>query len=588
MAAGYQWFVAWRYLLADGRKVSKAVMAFVGACILAAAALIVIGSITGNEYLYLAAVGVGAVAEFMIVVGIKRYFFTFFTTVSMAGCMVGAQALVVVLSVMSGFETDLRGKILGMNSHIRVTKEKGEFAEYRDIEKKIAAVDNVVGTSPYVQSEVVIAANKNYANVIIKGIDPKTVSRVTDLAKNAEQPRALERLWPLADDGGILGPPKDAGVPDARVGPDSEDGGQDPPPDGVSVDPDDPVDFSGGKLDPPPKGVKVDSGDPEDFSGGDVSDAGVGADAETAPGPPPTEPPPGQKVGPPGPPPVIGRTDPKFDLPRYPRIPPDVARLDGVLVGKELRKHIHLYVGQEVQIVSPVGRITPEGAKPNVLAFRIGGTFFTGMYEYDLKFVYVDMHALQALLGIKDIANGIEIRINDPDGTGSVMKDIRQAIGPDYRIQDWKEINRNLFSALKLEKMVMFLVLAIIILVASFSIIGNLIMVVVEKARQIALLKTLGSSDAQVRRLFIIQGFFIGLVGTTTGVAHGLGTCLLGKKFGLPLNPDVYYIDKLPIHIDPSSIFAVFVAGILISVVATVYPAYVASRLRPVDGLRYE
>jgi lipoprotein-releasing system permease protein len=131
-------------------------------------------------------------------------------------------------------------------------------------------------------------------------------------------------------------------------------------------------------------------------------------------------------------------------------------------------------------------------------------------------------------------------------------------------------------------------VLAIIILVASFSIVGNLIMVVVEKAKEIALLKTLGASDSGVTNIFVTQGFFIGTVGTLIGVAHGLIACALGKRYGLPLDPDVYYIDRLPIHEDWSSIGAVFVAGLLISVVATLYPAFVAARLRPVEGLRHQ
>lgn len=553
MASGYQSFVAWRYLMARPRKVSIPIVIFVGVCLVASGVLFYVGNITKNMYVNMGAGGVVAVAEFMIVVGILRYFFSFFTTVSMAGCMVGAQAMVVVLSVMSGFETDLRGKILGMNAHIRVTREKGDFAEYRAISKRIAALPDVVGTTPYVQSEVVIAANKNYANVIIRGIDPRSVSRVTDLGKNADRPRALERLWPLAEDGGILGPPADAGVVD-------ED--------------EEPIDFSGG----------VDAGPIPDAR--PLEDAAVN---RGPPGPPPSEPPPGARTGPPPDdlPSGIEIVDPSQPL-RYPRLDPGVAKLDGVLVGKELKKHIHLYTGQQVQIVSPIGRITPEGATPNVLAFRVGGVFYTGMYEYDLKFVYVDIHALQHLLGIGDIANGIEIRVKDPDKTGLAMEHIRRTIGPGYRLQDWKEINRNLFSALKLEKMVMFLVLAIIILVASFSIIGNLIMVVVEKAKEIALLKTLGSSDAQVRHLFIIQGFFIGVIGTSLGVLHGTLGAILAEKGGVPLQADVYYINKLPVHIEPSSVFAVFIAGILISVVATIYPAYVASRLRPVDGMRYE
>jgi len=556
MAAGYQSFVAWRYLMARPRKVSVAIMIFVGVCLVTAGVLFYIARITHNMYVSMGAGAVVAVAEFMIVVGILRYFFSFFTTVSMAGCMVGAQAMVVVLSVMSGFETDLRSKILGMNAHIRVTKEKGDFADYREAAKEISALPDVVGTTPYVQSEVVIAANKNYSNVIIRGIDPKSVSRVTDLGKNAERPRALERLWPVADDGGILGPPADAGVIDESA---------------------EPIDFSGG----------VDAGPIPDARPMEDASRPTGPPSTGPPGPPPAKPPPGAKVDPADEPLSGGAIDTSMP-PAFPRLEPDVARLDGILVGKELRKHINLYVGQQVEIVSPTGKITPEGVKPNVVAFRIAGTFYTGMYEYDLKFVYVDIHALQHLLGLGDIANGIEIRVKDPDKTGEAMNRIREVLGPGYRLQDWKEINRNLFSALKLEKMVMFLVLAIIILVASFSIIGNLIMVVVEKATEIALLKTLGSSDAQVRSLFIIQGFFIGLIGTTLGVLHGTLAAVSADAGGVPLSADVYYINKVPIHIEPSSVVAVFVAGIVISVVATIYPAYIASRLRPIDGMRYE
>jgi lipoprotein-releasing system permease protein len=269
-------------------------------------------------------------------------------------------------------------------------------------------------------------------------------------------------------------------------------------------------------------------------------------------------------------------------------IPPLVGAMPGVLVGRERVKNVNLAVGQEAKIVSPLGQDTPLGPVPRTKPYRVAGVFYTGMYEYDLKWIYVELGSLQAFLDIGDQVSGIEVRVQDPEETDTIMRAIRAELGPRYRVQDWKELNRSLFSALKLEKIAMFLVLAIIILVASFSIVGNLIMVVVEKGKEIAVLKTLGSSDRGVMLIFLIQGFYIGLTGTAIGVSLGLAVCWLGLTFGLPLDPNVYYIDRLPIHVEPLSVLAVAAAGLVISALATLYPAFVASRLRPVRGLRDE
>ncbi len=507
--------------------------------------------------------------------GTLRSAFTFFTTVPIGGVWIGTSALVVVLAVMSGFETDLRDKILGSNAHIQVTKEDGAFVDWREVKKKIDAVPGVVASTPFAVSEVVIAANNNGMPVIIKGIDPANVGKVTDLVNDLEDKEAMKRLEPLID----------LDKERTTVAPSAKGSTLDPPPDDM-VTGGDPIDFSGdagagagsGSGAPPVTpdyggDARVIVGDLEsevlDLLGSDLIDWMVGATAE----------------------PIVRIIDTNEPL-----LSRRTQALPGILVGRELVKQTHLYTGEEVRVVSPLSDPSNPDATGTPIPFnrdyRVAGVFFTGMYEYDLKFVYVTLDSLQDFLDRGDEVDGIEVRLEDDDTEAYVpSKDkdglIREALGPGYRVQDWRELNRSLFSALKLEKIAMFLVLGIVILVASFSIIGNLIMVVVEKGREIALLKTLGASDVGVMQLFAVQGMIIGLIGTALGITTGLIGCLLMEKFGLPLNPDVYYIDRLPIHVDPQSVMAAAVTGVLISIGATVYPALLAARVRPAIGMRH-
>ena len=522
--------------------------------------------------------------------GSLRAFFTFFTTVPIGGVWIGTSALVCVLSVMGGFESDLREKILGSNAHIQVTREDGEFVEWRAIKARIDKLPGVVASTPYAVSEVVIAAHNNGMNVIIKGIDPKTVGSVTDLISDLEDPEAMTRLPPIASD------TEDRSIPQKP----HDKGLVDPPPDDMPSG-GDPIDFSG-----PGSGSAATTPDhhvddlqleplaaPAAYGGdalGVIGDAGK-----------PMDPPPPDLLTSDAPPKDFSGRDDDDDAISVVDIEPSVSRrtqsLPGVLVGRELVKQTHLYTGEEVRVVSPLSDPSNPDATGTPIPFnrdyRVAGIFYTGMYEYDLKYVYVTLDSLQDFLDRGDAVDGIEIRIEDPDDTDRyVVTDdhdglIREALGPGYRVVDWRELNRSLFSALKLEKIAMFLVLGIVILVASFSIVGNLIMVVVEKAREIALLKTLGASDVGVTQLFAIQGMMIGLIGTALGIATGLLACWAGKRFGLPLNPDVYYIDRLPIHVDPQSVAAAAAAGILISIAATLYPALLAARVRPAAGMRH-
>jgi lipoprotein-releasing system permease protein len=554
--------------------------------------------------------GAGVIAALAMFFGTLRAFFTFFTTVPIGGVWIGTAALVCVLSVMSGFETDLRDKILGSNAHIQITREDGAFTNWREVKARVDKIPGVVASTPYAVSEVVIAAHNNGMNVIIKGIDPETVGKVTDLISDLEDRDAIKRLEPKTDDSERIVPqtPRPTG-PDVV----------DPPPEDMPTG-GDPIDFSAPSNDagaaapatdlgsaaqaeplpPPPPSDDTMLLEPAEPYGGDA--AGLVPPGET---PPAVDPAPSDLLSSDAPPVDYSRPDSAseepaigvVDFPNEPALSKRVESLPGVLVGRELVKQTHLYTGEEVRIVSPLSDPSNPDATGTPIPFnrdfRVAGVFFTGMYEYDLKYVYVTLDALQDFLDRGDEIDGIEVRIANADDTYRFVGSdthpglIAAALGPGYRVADWRKLNQSLFAALKLEKIGMFIVLGIVILVASFSIVGNLIMVVVEKAREIALLKTLGASDFGVTQLFAIQGLMIGLIGTILGVATGLLACWAGKTYGIPLNPDVYYIDRLPVHVDAQSVAAAALAGVVISILATLYPALLAARVRPAAGMRH-
>jgi lipoprotein-releasing system permease protein len=533
----------------------------------------------------IALLALGVLAGLAGFIGTIRAFFTFFTTVPIVGVFIGTGALVCVLSVMSGFESDLRQKILGSNAHIQVSREDGDFTEWRKVKAELDAIPGVVASTPYAVSEVVIAANNNGMNVIIKGIDPATVGRVTDLVNDLDDGSAMRRLEPLVDDPHDLRVPQPAkAAPTGHV--------VDPAPSDMPS-PGDPIDYS-----TPPQGSGTDGGSGltnDDGDGEVIGDHALPPHPVVDPAPPDllvTDEEPVDYSGSAG---SAGSADPTMRIVDIPIDSPSMSRrtqsLPGVLVGKELVKQTHLYTGEEVRVVSPLSDPSNPDATGSPIPFnrdyRVAGSFYTGMYEYDLKYVYVTLDSLQEFLDRGDAVDGIEVRVDDPDATDSYVAQISDQLGPAYRVQDWKELNRSLFSALKLEKIAMFLVLGIVILVASFSIVGNLIMVVVEKAREIALLKTLGASDVGVMQLFAIQGLLIGALGTGLGVGLGLLTCWAGQRFGIPLNPDVYYIDRMPVHVEIQSVMLTALAGVLISIAATFYPAFLAARVRPAAGMRH-
>ncbi len=261
----------------------------------------------------------------------------------------------------------------------------------------------------------------------------------------------------------------------------------------------------------------------------------------------------------------------------------------GLIIGRELAKTLHVYVGDEVTLVSPLGDPGPMGLMPRTRKFRIAAIFFSGMYEYDASHVYTTLEVAADYFNEPDKVSAIDVKVDDAERADRLTPIVIQAVArPDLRVRDWREINKNLFGALKLERFATFIILSVLTIVASFCIICTLLLMVTEKGKEIAILKALGASDGAILRTFMTEGMIIGAIGTAFGVATGLAMCTGLAWFGLRLDPDVYYIDRLPINVSATDFLIVAASALVICTLATIYPALAASKLRPVDGLRYE
>jgi lipoprotein-releasing system permease protein len=271
--------------------------------------------------------------------------------------------------------------------------------------------------------------------------------------------------------------------------------------------------------------------------------------------------------------------------------------LPGIILGVELGKHLGVSVNDTLQVISPLGTLTPMGMVPKMKRFRVVGIFYSGMYEFDNTFAYISIGSAQTFFNMDSRVTGIEIKTNDIYRVKEIGKEIRRKLGFPFWTKDWMEMNRNLFSALRMEKIAMFIILVLIVLVAAFNIISTLIMVVMEKNKDIAILKSMGAPSQGILKIFVIEGLVIGVVGTALGAILGLGAAFNLEKiesfvenlFGFKiLSSEVYYIDKLPSKVNPVDVAWIVTTAILISLLATLYPSWRASKLDPAEALRYE
>ncbi|MBX3249201.1 MAG: ABC transporter permease [Myxococcales bacterium] len=468
---------------------------------------------------------------------------------SILAVAVSTAMLVGVLSVMGGFRNDLKQKILGNQAHIVVDLERRTFEGWGPLIEQIERVPHVEGVTPFVTGEVMVTSATNMAGAVLRGIDPATVGRVTDLERNLTRGRLdylvhPERMLDL------------------------------PPEERRSILPLDGPNDTRGLL---------------DEIANEINDE-LARQRTPGPTPPREVPPPSEGLRE-----ALGTDLDEFLVDRPARTPttqPAADVLPGIIVGKELARSLRVYPGDEIDVISPLGELGPAGPMPKSRRYRVAGVFYSGMYEFDMKLVYVLLESGQRFLSTGDAVSGIEVKVSNVDRAPEVATAIRRSLvesgRDDLRVQDWQELNRGLFGALALEKLAMFVTLGIAVLIAGFCVFGTLTLMVQEKSREVGILFAMGTTRSAIVRVFIVEGLLIGLYGAVLGLGLGYLVTFVFEHFGFRLNPEVYYIDRLPVNVDPVEFTAVGLVALGVCVVSTIFPAVLASRLRPVDALRLD
>ncbi|MEZ4366084.1 MAG: ABC transporter permease [Kofleriaceae bacterium] len=265
-----------------------------------------------------------------------------------------------------------------------------------------------------------------------------------------------------------------------------------------------------------------------------------------------------------------------------------------IIMGKELARKLRAKLGDDVTVVVPLSNVDvntwrAKSAAPRTRTFRVTGIFYSGFDEYDRRLMYTALGEAQVLWGQGDVAQGVELKVRDVERAGEIARKLGARLGePPFQVQDWYELNHNLFTALQLQKLALTIILTLIIAVAAFNMVSALVMMVTDKTREIAILKSMGASSGSVAAIFQVVGLAIGGVGTAIGVTIGLVACRVVGDYGYRLDPKVYLIDRLPITVRTEEVVLVAVVTMVISVLATLYPAAKASALRPVEGLRHD
>jgi lipoprotein-releasing system permease protein len=397
----------------------------------------------------------------------RNHFISFISATSLLGIMLGVVALIVILSVMNGFQKEVRERILGMAAHATISGVNGELNDWRDVQAQAKGFEHVIGEAPYVEGQGMLISGQKVSGVLLRGILPQEEGQVSDV----------------------------------------------------------------------------------------ISSIVRGSIADLKPG--------------------------KFNI----------------VLGNELALTLGVSVGDKVTLVTPQINVTPAGLMPRLKRFSVIGIFKVGMEEYDRGVAILQLKDAAKIMRLNNAVTGVRLRLDDLYQAPQVSRDLAMKMGGYYRISDWTMHHRNYFAAVKTEKRMMAVILFLIVAVAAFNIVSTMVMVVTDKQSDIAILRTLGASPRSIMGIFMVQGATIGIIGNFLGIVTGVILALntesianwVEKTFGFEfLDPHIYYISKLPSDLHMADVAVIGCAALLITLVATLYPAWRASRTHPAEALRYE
>ena len=395
----------------------------------------------------------------------KQAFVSLITILSIAGVTVGVMALIVVIAVMTGFDADLKARILGGQSQVMLMRHGGQFKDYRSVLTQVGKAKGVEAATPFIVTQAMLRSKSGAAGVVIRGIDPATAGQV---------------MATLAQ----------VSLPDLSSNESNQQSSLQEP---------------------------------------------------------------------------------------------------GIVLGKELARNLGVIEGDRIYLISAHGMLSPIGHLPAMKQFKVTGFFQSGMYEYDQTFAFIHIYDAQKMLRMGDSVTGIDIRVNDIYAARAIADSIISELGFPYWARDWMQMNQNLFRALKMERWVMAIILILIVLVAAFNIASSLIMLVMGKTRDIAILKAMGATNQSIRKIFVFNGMVIGAIGTFLGLCLGLLLCTVLKHYDIyELTGDIYYFTTtLPVKVEPLWVLGIVSAAMVICFLATLYPARQAAKLDPVEAIRY-
>ncbi|MES1175736.1 MAG: ABC transporter permease [Myxococcales bacterium] len=539
----------------------------------------------------------------------KRAFVSVGTMFAVLGVALGVGALATVISVTGGFRAQFREKVLGVNAHVLILKYSSDFREYRKLMEQMKGVPGVIGIAPFVISPMMIThGDRTATGVLLKGVDPSRVKDVLDLPRHivagsktldglrlpGGKPPERRRQGLLDDlDSARDGDPLEPLVPSPTHRPASSASAAAPPASAAAAEHSSVLrDIEQIVHDEALAEPDVHS-HPSPYA---ASDAGASKSGEDGDGNGEAKLDPGAPVGS-----IVPDGGYQSALPDDDVLPADIdpdpcrdaesiKHLPGIIIGVTLQKNLEVKLGDCIQVTSPtIGFTYNRGAMraPVAKQFRVTGVFDAGFDQYDSKLVYTDLYEAQPFYDTGDSVTGIEMKVNDIEKARDIARDIDSRLQNGiYHTMDWEELNHGLFTALRIQQLLMSLVLALIIVVAAFTVIATLIMVVLDKKQEIAVLKAMGASNSALLRAFLYQGAIIGVIGTVIGLALGLLMCKGLLVHALPLDPKVYFISHLPVQVRYGEFAMVGVFAILVCLAATVWPALHAARLRPAEAFR--